>query len=195
MHAIMRTHVLHEHVFPRQAGSEGTVPIARRTVQATVPFEVRAAPEAGPLAASAHEGLSLSTTEPLEGLSLRRIAPSSVVPANTIALMSEQQPGERPTQFQIQIPPDLEGGVYANFLSVWHTAYEFTLDFAATQPPQVQDESDPTSPAQVPCRVVARVKIPATVVFELIRAINDNMTRYEQAFGEIRRPGQGEART
>jgi hypothetical protein len=41
----------------------------------------------------------------------------------------------------------------------------------------------------VPCRVVARVKIPPTVVFSLIRAINENMTRYEQAFGEIQRPG------
>jgi Protein of unknown function (DUF3467) len=123
------------------------------------------------------------------------LSSSIALAANTIDRMSEQQPGERPTQFEIQIPPELEGGVYANFLSVWHTAYEFTLDFAATQPPQVQDETDPTSPARVPCRVVARVKIPATVVFELIRAINDNMTRYEQAFGEIRRPGQGEPRT
>lgn len=83
--------------------------------------------------------------------------------------MSEQQPGERPTQFEIQIASELEGGVYANFLSVWHTAYEFTLDFAATQPPQVQDETDPNSPVRVPCRVVARVKLPVTVVFDLIR--------------------------
>ncbi len=105
-------------------------------------------------------------------------------------MSEQQQPGERPTQFEIQIAPELEGGVYANFLSVWHTPHEFTLDFAATQPPQVKDESDPNSPVRVPCRVVARVKIPATVVFELIRAINDNMTRYEQAFGDIRRPGQ-----
>jgi hypothetical protein len=104
--------------------------------------------------------------------------------------MNEPQPGERPTQFEIQIPPELEGGVYANFLSVWHTAYEFTLDFAATQPPQVEDENDPNSPVRAPCRVVARVKIPVTVVFDVIRAINENMTRYEQAFGEIRRPGQ-----
>ena len=105
--------------------------------------------------------------------------------------MSEQAPGERPTQFETEIAPELEGGVYANFLSVWHTPHEFTLDFAATQPPHVQDESDPNSPVRVPCRVVARVKIPLTVVFELIRAVNDNMTRYEQAFGEIRRPGHG----
>jgi hypothetical protein len=104
--------------------------------------------------------------------------------------MGEQQPDERPTQFEIQIAPELESGVYANFLSVWHTAHEFTLDFAATQPPQVPDETEPTSPLRVPCRVVARVKIPVTVVFALIRAIHDNMTRYEQSFGEIQRPGE-----
>jgi hypothetical protein len=104
--------------------------------------------------------------------------------------VNEQEPVERPTHFQTFVAPDLEGGVYANFLSVWHTAHEFTLDFAVTQPPQVQDEADPHSPIVVPCRVVARVKLPVTVVFDLIRAINENMTRYEQAFGEIRRPGQ-----
>jgi Protein of unknown function (DUF3467) len=102
--------------------------------------------------------------------------------------MSDQP--ERPSRFEIQVPPEQEAGVYANFLSVWHTAYEFTLDFAATQPPQIDDGADPSSPARVPCRVVARVKIPPTVVFDLIRAINENMTRYEQAFGEIQRPGE-----
>jgi hypothetical protein len=54
----------------------------------------------------------------------------------------------------------------------------------------VEDEANPSSPIRVPCRVVARVKLPVTVVFDLIRAVNENMTRYEQAFGEIQRPGQ-----
>jgi hypothetical protein len=36
--------------------------------------------------------------------------------------------------------------------------------------------------------VVARVKIPVTVLFDVLRALNENMTRYEQVFGEIRRP-------
>ena len=93
-------------------------------------------------------------------------------------------------QFELNVPPELEGGVYANVLGVWHTAYEFTLDFAAMQPPQVLDESDPASPTHVPCRVVARVKIPVTAVFDLIRAVNDNMTKYEEHFGEIHRPGK-----
>ena len=98
---------------------------------------------------------------------------------------------ERPTQFELNVPPDLEGGVYANVLGVWHTVYEFTLDFASMQPPQVVDENDPSSPAVVPCHVVSRVKVPVTVVFDLIRALNENMTKYEERFGEIQRPGEG----
>ena len=96
---------------------------------------------------------------------------------------------ERPANFEIQLPPELESGVYANFLGVWHTAHEFTLDFAQVQPAQMDDPDDPASPVTLPARVVARVKIPVTVVFDVIRALNENMTRYEQAFGEIRRPG------
>jgi hypothetical protein len=102
--------------------------------------------------------------------------------------VSEYQADDRPTEFQIQIPNELEAGVYANFLSVWHTAYEFTLDFGVTQPPRVDHPDDPEEPVQVDCRVVSRVKIPVTVLFDVLRALNENMTRYEQVFGEIRRP-------
>jgi uncharacterized protein DUF3467 len=102
--------------------------------------------------------------------------------------MSENDPAQgRPTNFQIVIPPELEGGVYANFLAAWHTAHEFTLDFSATQPPQASPEGDEA--LNIPCRVVARVKIPITLVFDVIRALNEQMTNYESQFGEIRRPG------
>jgi hypothetical protein len=97
--------------------------------------------------------------------------------------MSEQAPGI-PVQFAVNTPPELEAGAYANTLAVWHTAYEFTLDFAAMQPP-VQDEDGTTT---VPCLVTARVKIPVTVMFDVLRALNQNMTQYEGVFGEIQRP-------
>ena len=57
--------------------------------------------------------------------------------------MGEQEHEGRPTEFQIAVPPELEGGVYANFLTAWHTAYEFTLDFSATQPTNISDPDDP----------------------------------------------------
>ena len=101
-----------------------------------------------------------------------------------------EQPGQRPAEFQIQIPPDLEVGTFADFMTVWHTAHDFTLDFAVmqqTQPPE--NPADRTSPFKVPCRVVARVKIPPTLVYDIMRALNENLTGYEGIFGEIQRPG------
>ena len=85
----------------------------------------------------------------------------------------------------MQITPETEGGVYSNFVAVWHTAHEFTLDFCSTQPPQVDDSGDQF----VPARVVSRVKIPPTMLFELLKALNTNMTNYEKVFGEIQQPG------
>jgi Protein of unknown function (DUF3467) len=87
----------------------------------------------------------------------------------------------------MDVPPEEEGGVYANFLAVWHTAHEFTLDFAGMQPAQPADAEDETSPIVVPCRVVARVRIPVSVVFDVLRALNQNMTKYEERFGTIHR--------
>src|SRR5687767_11664501 len=100
--------------------------------------------------------------------------------------MEQSGAGGRPTNFNFQVSPDMEGGVYANFLGVWHTGHEFTLDFAVTQPAIVPES--PTEPTTVPCRVVARVKIPPSVIFEILRALNQNMTIYENTFGEIQRP-------
>lgn len=108
--------------------------------------------------------------------------------------MEEIDPAEEgresgpPTQYELRVPPDLEGGVFANFLGVWHTAHEFTLDFAATLPAEAVQTPD--GPAvKVPCRITARVKVPPTLVFDILKALNTNMTGYEERFGEIRRLG------
>jgi hypothetical protein len=106
--------------------------------------------------------------------------------------MSEQASEPGGQNFQVVVPPEWEGGAYANFVSVWHSPYEFTLDFCATQPPQPADPSEPEGSVVIPCRVGARVKIPVTLIFDVLRALNENMTRYESSFGTIRRPGEGE---
>ena len=102
---------------------------------------------------------------------------------------ASEEPG---TNFEIQVPPEQEAGTYANFLTVWHTGHEFTLDFSVTQPPQTDDPDDPASPVTVPSRVVARVRIPPTLLFDVLRALNENMSRYEATYGEIRQPGSEE---
>jgi hypothetical protein len=87
------------------------------------------------------------------------------------------------TRFELVAPAEMAGGVYANFLTVWHTAHEFTLDFSATLPEHRQEDD-----VVVPCQLTARVKVPVSVLFDMLRAINDNMTRYEEVFGPISGP-------
>ena len=93
---------------------------------------------------------------------------------------------DRPIELKIDVPPELEGGTYANVLNVWHTAYEFTLDFGVMQ--QVGEPEDADAALQVPVRVVSRVRIPVTLLFEVLKALNTNMTGYESTFGSIRAP-------
>lgn len=101
--------------------------------------------------------------------------------------MAAEASPERGVEFQFHVSPEEEGGRYANFLAVWHTPHEFTLDFASILPSQVAEPDDEEPQVQVPCRVVARVKIPVSVVFEVLQALNENMTNYERKFGEISR--------
>jgi hypothetical protein len=95
-----------------------------------------------------------------------------------------QQPQQQQTEFEIQVPPDQEAGEYANFLMVWHTPHEFTLDFAVMQPSQPADNG-----VKVPCRVVSRVRITPAIMLDILNAMNENVNRYTQSFGEINRPG------
>jgi hypothetical protein len=93
-------------------------------------------------------------------------------------------PAEQPPlHFEMTIADDLSAGAYANFLGVWHTAHEFTLDFAVTQPASLQQTPDGETVTRVPCQVVARVKVPPTVVFDFLRTLNDNLATWERSFG------------
>lgn len=103
-------------------------------------------------------------------------------------MVPESRDRSQNVHFEMRVPPEMEGGVYANFLGVWHTAHEFTLDFSATLPAEPAPEGS-SGKVRVPCRVTARVKVPPTLVFDIIRALNDNLSGYEDKFGAIQRPG------
>lgn len=96
--------------------------------------------------------------------------------------------------FAFQLPDDLTGGVYSNVVGVWHTPYEFTLDFAVILPAQQVAGSEGNTQV-TPCRVVSRVKIPPAVVFELMRALSVNERLYEEQIGPIPRPGRQDGQT
>lgn len=86
---------------------------------------------------------------------------------------------------EISVPPENEVGEYASFVSVWRTRDCFVLDFATeVQPPEVlQDATADTPYVHVPARVVSRVRIPPGQVWEVMKALEQNLSAYERETG------------
>ena len=81
---------------------------------------------------------------------------------------------------QIELPDDVVPGVYADFVSVWHTPQAFTFDFAALVAPPELGRSDDGSDAMIlKSRVVARVRVPPEQVFEIMKALEHQLTAWE----------------
>ncbi|MDQ1704987.1 MAG: hypothetical protein QOF18_1353 [Frankiaceae bacterium] len=80
-------------------------------------------------------------------------------------------PEQPPQQAHIHLPDDRIEGSYADFVSVWHSRDVFVLDFAVL--------SQPTTTAQLASRVVSRVRIPPSQVFEIMKALEQQLTAWE----------------
>ncbi|MFD0729764.1 DUF3467 domain-containing protein [Planotetraspora mira] len=93
---------------------------------------------------------------------------------------------EPESRLEVSITPEVEAGQYADFTSVWHTQDGFVLDFAViTRPPALAD--DPLSGdsyVSVPTRIVSRVRLPPAQVFELMKALEQQLTAYEKETGQ-----------
>ena len=87
-------------------------------------------------------------------------------------------------RINMNLPPEQEAGSYANFAGVWHGADGFVLDFAVvTQPPQPAEDSSGQSVTQISARVVSRVRIPTSQAWELMRALNEQLSQWETEYG------------
>jgi hypothetical protein len=96
-----------------------------------------------------------------------------------MARMSEQR-------LQINLPPGQNAGVFADFVRAWHTSDAFVLDFASlTQPPH---SAEPGGPVVLDASVVSRVRIPPAQVFELMKALEQQLSNWEKEHGS--RPGK-----
>ena len=92
--------------------------------------------------------------------------------------MSEPQQ----VQLNVELPEVLQQGVHAEVAAVWHTRDGFTIDFISpTSPPS----PDAQGQLQQPARIVARIRVPVSVIFNVARAISDNVSIYESTFGTI----------
>ena len=96
-------------------------------------------------------------------------------------MMDADPTSGRSSQIKIQVDDAIKHGVYSNFLVVSHSAHEFTLDFC-----QVMPGGDGGA---VKAEVVTRVKVAPTMVAKIIRALDTNMTSYEDKFGMVRDVG------
>ena len=90
--------------------------------------------------------------------------------------MSENRPLQRP--IQIELPADLEA-IYANFALITHSPSEVIFDLARVLP-------------NVPkAKVYARVIMTPMNAKLLLRALGENLGKFEEKFGEIKTPDQG----
>jgi hypothetical protein len=87
--------------------------------------------------------------------------------------MSEQQDGKKQVQIQIQLDDTVAQGMYVNLALVNHTETEFTVDVMYLQPQQPL--------AKVRSRLISSPKHTK----RLLVALQDNVRRYEERFGEI----------
>lgn len=87
---------------------------------------------------------------------------------------------ENQNQLQIQLRPETADGKYSNLAMIGHGPNEFLIDFIFAAPGM------PQAP------VVSRVIMTPENAKQLLHALNDNISKYEDKFGIIapRRPGQ-----
>lgn len=83
----------------------------------------------------------------------------------------------KPPTLNVEMPSNLEP-VYSNFALITHSPSEVIIDFAQTLPNQ------PT------VRVKARVVLTPLNAKLLLRALQENLGKYEARFGEIVIPGE-----
>jgi len=77
----------------------------------------------------------------------------------------------REGNIEVKFPEGLQSGVYANNTVIAHTKEEFVMDFMFVAPPMGS--------------VNARVIVSPGHMKRIISALQDNIAKYEEAFGKI----------
>jgi len=86
--------------------------------------------------------------------------------------MAELNPTEQ-NQLNIELPEDVAEGIYSNLAIIAHSPQEFVVDFVRLMP-------------GVPkAKVKARVLLTPEHAKRLMKALADNIKKYEQQFGPI----------
>jgi hypothetical protein len=87
-------------------------------------------------------------------------------------------------EVSVNVPGDVEAGVPADFAAIWHTPHTFVLDFAALKAAPEIFESESAKTLRQEAVVVARVRIPPAQVFEMMKALEQQLTAWETETGQ-----------
>lgn len=88
--------------------------------------------------------------------------------------MQQNQEQKKDAGIQIQLDEATAQGVYANLALINHTETEFIMDFIYVQPQAPQG------------KVRSRVLTSPIHMKRLVSALNENIKKYEDRFGEIK---------
>ena len=96
---------------------------------------------------------------------------------------------QQPPQIAVNLPPEQEIGVFADFAAVWHNPTSFVLDFLSlTAPPSQQVGPDGEPVPVVSARVAARVRLPAEQIFRVIGALQEQADQWLAQSGKEEPP-------
>jgi hypothetical protein len=92
--------------------------------------------------------------------------------------MEEEKKEQKPKPFNLalQLDEEIAQGKYVNFAIVNHTQTEFVLDFVFVQPQQPKG------------KVLSRIIASPVNAKRLALALGENVSKFEQRFGEIKLP-------
>lgn len=89
--------------------------------------------------------------------------------------MEEEKKANNPNQINIELSEDVAEGVYSNLAMIAHSNSEFVIDFIRLMP-------------GVPkAKVKSRIVITPEHAKRLLQALKDNIDKYEQSFGAIKK--------
>ena len=93
---------------------------------------------------------------------------------------------DEPKQINFTIVPGDDPGTprtYANFCSIAHTPFDFTLTFCEMLPLGEKQLREAQTSRTVKAPVRARLVVPVQMVPGLIAALQDNFRLYQESFG------------
>ena len=89
-------------------------------------------------------------------------------------IMAEEKDNPNRNQINIELSEEVAEGIYANLAMIAHSSSEFVIDFIRLMP-------------GVPkAKVKSRVVITPEHAKRLLKALSDNIVKYEETFGAIK---------